>query len=368
MPRPFFPRLIEVPAHGHSREGGHAKIVCGVHSPITKKARSATRAFYFLTKFSHEVRRQYLRTTDSFPPHLTPRGGRKDLALQDEAPRLRLASMHCLLLGPVRVRRSLLRLPQGDPLGRQRLGPRLLAGPKDHRLRGGGVPGNQDQLLRLLLHEKLWYGAHVTSHFKNSCFQDKKMKLTCSRLSVQYFLSAGCFVFSLEGEVCQMFTYAKEVANASVRTKTKSHAHNFFLKLKIKPPQVTEDKSYYTSIKGEVLLFRQDSVAANALFPTFAGDWALHKDDPAAPNYSAMDELQDYVASDGIYHFKRVCFPEPECANTFFNIYCLVVTGCATPGSCPTTASCLTKPAIQGGRSVAGIFSWGTTSVVFSEF
>ncbi len=129
---------------------------------------------------------------------------------------------------------------------------------------------------------------------------------------------------------------------------------------------MTEDKSYYTSIKGEVLLFRQDSViAANALFPTFAGDWALHKDDPTAPNYSAMDELQDYVASDGIFHFKRVCSPEPEWANTFFNIYCLLVAGCATPGSCPTTASCLTKPAIQGDTSVIDTFCLGDN---FSSF
>ena len=142
----------------------------------------------------------YVRTTDSFSPHLTPRGGRKDLALQDEAPRLRLASMRCLLLGPVRVHWcSLLRLPQGDPLGRQRPGPRLLAGPKDHRLRGGGVPGNQDQLLRLLLHEKLWYGAHVISHFQNSCFQDQKMKLTCSRAKCAIFFFVNRLLCVLAG-------------------------------------------------------------------------------------------------------------------------------------------------------------------------
>ncbi len=52
------------------------------------------------------------------------------------------------------------------------------------------------------------------------------MKLTCSRAKCAiFFLSTGCFVFSLEGDICQMFTYAKEVANASVRTKTKYHAH-----------------------------------------------------------------------------------------------------------------------------------------------
>ena len=69
--------------------------------------------------------------------------------------------------------------------------------------------------------------------------------------------------------------------------------------------KVLEETKFYSRSKEEVLLLRQDRSAAGAFFPFFSGVWHLNKDDPDAPNYSRLDELQDYVGSDGAYHFRQ---------------------------------------------------------------
>ncbi len=69
--------------------------------------------------------------------------------------------------------------------------------------------------------------------------------------------------------------------------------------------KVLEETKFYSRSKEEVLLLRQDRSAAGAFFPFFSGVWHLNKDDPDAPNYSRLDELQEYVGSDGAYHFRQ---------------------------------------------------------------
>lgn len=45
-----------------------------------------------------------------------------------------------------------------------------------------------------------------------------------------------------------------------------------------------------------------------ALFPASTGGWALNKGDPAADTFSRLDEANDFLGPDGVYHF-RLCYP-----------------------------------------------------------
>ncbi len=64
----------------------------------------------------------------------------------------------------------------------------------------------------------------------------------------------------------------------------------------------------------EVLLLRLDTEASGGrYFPRFSapvafggagGSWALNKNSPGDPRFSRLDELEDFVGSDGVYHLK----------------------------------------------------------------
>ena len=63
---------------------------------------------------------------------------------------------------------------------------------------------------------------------------------------------------------------------------------------------------YYQTELSEVLLLRQKNTGGNNLFPEPDGTWHLNKNNPSADHYSIMDELDNFLGTDGLYHFKYV--------------------------------------------------------------
>ncbi len=81
------------------------------------------------------------------------------------------------------------------------------------------------------------------------------------------------------------------------------------------------------------------------LFPPFAGDWALNKGDPNAVQFSRMDEVNNFIGSDGKYNLKYVGVNEKQASLFTIINYCLFsCTGCAIKSSTwKTTATFLTR-------------------------
>ncbi len=88
----------------------------------------------------------------------------------------------------------------------------------------------------------------------------------------------SCQAFSLAGTNCMIFDRASVVADANAVATT------FFE-------------------TASILLVRHDH-RGGEFFPAFSGSWALNKDDENAELFSRLDELDDYLGSDGKYHFK----------------------------------------------------------------
>ena len=125
--------------------------------------------------------------------------------------------------------------------------------------------------------------------------------------TLNLFISScsGCYAFAVWPNInCHLYTTVSVVDNSSVYVK-KVKFNNFSPMQSYIFSKVLEETKFYSRSKEEVLLLRQDRSAAGAFFPFFSGVWHLNKDDPDAPNYSRLDELQEYVGSDGAYHFRQ---------------------------------------------------------------
>lgn len=104
-----------------------------------------------------------------------------------------------------------------------------------------------------------------------------------------------CVMFAIIQEECRLFS--KFTLSLPVEPYT-----NFQQGFRVFPQaQIPREK--IASV--ELLVFRQDS--KDGIF--WPSDLvALNKDNPTAPRYSILDELDDFRATDGHFHFK-MCYP-----------------------------------------------------------